>query len=360
MKDGDYLVLVSSFTSFGPVRINLLLQYFGSAKKIWTSTEKELLKINLGDKLVTKFVQYRKNFDIKNYFNELKRLKIYCLNKTDKNYPTNLKQIENAPVILYAKGNINILNERSVSIVGTRKITSYGREVTEIFCEGLVRSGISIVSGLARGVDTIAHKSTLRFNGTTIAVLANGLDTVYPPENKILAQEIVQNGGCLLSEYPLGYPAFPANFINRNRIISGITDCILVVEGAEKSGTLVTAGHAAEQSKTVFAVPGQITSPMSQAPLYLIKNGAKIATSPKDILDELGWQEIIERKSIEKILPEGEDEEKILTILESEPLHLDEIARISSLDTGIVSARLTIMEMKGLIKNLGGGSYRKI
>lgn len=360
MTEEESLVSLSSFIPFGPARITLLLSFFGSAKKTWKADAKEFLKLGLGETRTSKFIEYRNIFDSKKYFDQLNKLKIKFLTKANPDYPQNLGGLDGAPVVLYAKGNTKILNDRSVAIVGTRKMTSYGNEVTRIFCEGLVRTGICIVSGLARGVDTAAHKNALSNDGTTIAVLGNGLDSIYPPENNALAIEIIKKGGCIISEYPLGYPAFPANFVNRNRIISGMSDAVLVIEGAQQSGTLVTASHAAEQGKVVFAVPGQITSPMSQAPLYLIKNGAKIATSPKDVLEELGWQDIIEKKIIEKLSPDGPEEVKILKTLEAENLHVDEIARISTLESGEVSARLTIMEMKGMVKNLGGGVYRKI
>lgn len=359
MNEREYLVSLSSFIPFGPARISLLLSYFGSAKKTWLAPDKTLYKLGIGETRTQKFIQYRDNFNYKTYFNQLNKLEISFLIKTDKNYPQNLIGLDGSPTVLYVKGEPEILNERSVAVVGTRKMTSYGRDITKIFCEGLVGADIVVVSGLARGVDTTAHICTLNNKGKTVAILGNGLDSIYPPENKNLFSEILKSGGCVVSEYPLGYPAFPANFVNRNRIISGMSDATLVIEGAQQSGTLLTASHAAEQGRVVFAVPGPITSPMSQAPLYLIKNGAKIATSPKDILEELGWQEIIEKKIIEKLSPSGPEEEKIIKVLELESLHVDEIARISRLESSQVSARLTIMEMKGLVKSLGQGVYRK-
>ncbi|MCX6705406.1 MAG: DNA-processing protein DprA, partial [Candidatus Woesebacteria bacterium] len=243
--------------------------------------------------------------------------------------------------------------------VGTRKVTSYGREVTQKFSSELASFGITIISGLAYGVDTVAHKACLSVHGKTVAVLGNGLDTIYPFENTALALEIIKAGGAIISEYPLGYPALPVNFAIRNRIVSGLSDAVIVIEGAEKSGTLLTASHAAEQGKTVFAVPGQITSPLSAAPLFLLKNGAKIATETKDILDELDMQVKVDKEKIKNIVPDSPQEEKILEILENEALHLDELVRISGGKTPEISARLTIMEMKGMVRNMGKGIYRK-
>ncbi len=219
--------------------------------------------------------------------------------------------------------------------------------------------GITIISGLARGIDSAVHRGCLSVGGKTVAVLGNGLDTVYPLENTGLAVEIIKKGGAIISEYALGYPALPINFAVRNRIVSGLSDAVIVIEGAEKSGTLLTAAHAAEQGKTVFAVPGQITSPLSAAPLFLLKNGAKMATGTKDILDELDLQIKVDKEKIENIVPGSPQEAKLLEILENEPLHLDELVRISGGKTPEISARLTIMEMKGLVRNLGKGIYKK-
>jgi DNA processing protein len=189
--------------------------------------------------------------------------------------------------------------------------------------------------------------------------LGCGLDLTYPPENFRLAAEIVKSGA-LISEYPLGYPAKPINFAARNRIIAGIAKAVVVIEGAAKSGTLLTASHAAEQGRPVFAVPGQITSPLSAAPHFLIRNGATVALSPRDVLAELNLQSVVNREEIAKVMPAGKEEETILEILANESLHLDEVARISSLKVADVSARLTMMELKGMVRSLGKGVYKKI
>jgi DNA processing protein len=360
MTESQYLTAIYAFNYFGPQRIKLLLSYFGNAKKIWKCGSDELIKIGLAEAKVLAFQFFRKNFDIEKYFEKLEKLKIKVVTILDKNYPQNLKGLEGAPAVLYYKGSLDSLKSSSVAIVGTRKMTSYGREVTERFSSELANYGVTIISGLARGVDTAAHTACLSVGGKTVAVLGNGLDTIYPLENTGLATEIVKRGGAIISEYPLGYPALPANFAIRNRIVSGLSDAVIVIEGAEKSGTLLTAAHAAEQGKTVFAVPGQITSPLSAAPLLLLKNGAKMATETKDILDELDLQVKVDRQKLEKIAPESREEAKILEILENEALHLDELVRISGGKTPEISARLTIMEMKGLVKNLGKGMYKKL
>jgi DNA processing protein len=360
MTENQYLTSICAFNYFGPARTKLLLDYFKSAKNIWLSKTSELVETGLSNQKVIEFDEYRKNFNIPVYFEKLKEFSIKIVTILDTNYPKNLKGLTGAPVVLYYKGNIKSANSNSVAIVGSRKITSYGKEVTQKFSTELAGIGITIISGLAHGVDTEAHKGAIAVKGRTLAVIGNGLDTIYPAENTKLAEEIIENGGAIISEYPLGYPAFPANFAVRNRIVSGMSDAVIVVEGAEKSGTLLTAAHAAEQGKTVFAVPGQITSPMSFAPLYLLKNGAKLATRVEDILEELDIQFKVDTEKVGKVIPDTAEERELLDILESEPLHLDELVRISGSKTSEISARLTIMEMKGMVRNLGQGMYKKI
>jgi DNA processing protein len=360
MTESQYLTAVYAFDYFGPARVKLLLSYFKSAKKIWNSSKAELIETGLSEKKVLDFDKFRDGFDIEKYFNRLEDYKIKVTTIFDAGFPKNLKDLDGAPLVLYYKGTIDSLKNNFVAIVGTRKMTSYGREVTERFSSELSNLGITIISGLARGVDTAAHRACLSVGGKTVAVLGNGLDTIYPTENTGLAEAIIKSGGAIISEYPLGYPALPVNFAIRNRIVSGLSDAVIVIEGAEKSGTLLTAGHAAEQGKTVFAVPGQITSPLSAAPLFLLKNGAKMATSVKDILDELDLQIKVDKEKIQRIAPDNKNEANLLEILENEPLHLDELVRISGRPTPEISARLTIMEMKGMVRNLGKGMYKRI
>ena len=318
-----------------------------------------LRKLGLGEEKLTGFLAHRKSFDLTKYQKSLKKNSIGVVSIWERNYPRVLKEIDSAPILLYFKGRMDNM-EPGVAIVGARKMTSYGREVAWKFAGELATFGITIISGLARGVDTAAHEAALSVKGNTVAVLGCGLDRLYPPENTGLAERIVKNGGTLISEYPLNYPALKLNFAARNRIISGLSKAVVVVEGTQKSGTLLTASAAAEQGRTVFAVPGQITSPNTAAPIFLLKNGAKLATSSNDILEELGLEVRVDTRRMNSILPSGEEEENLLKILELEPKYLDDIVRISSLDAGSVSARLTIMELKGLVKNLGGGVYKKI
>lgn len=293
MKESEYLTAVYAFTYLGPVRTKLLLSYFKSAKKIWESPAQALIKTGIPHKKVEEFIKFRNGFDIKKYHSELKKHGVKVTTFLDSDFPKSIIELEGAPLVIYYRGSLKGLKANSVAIVGARKITPYGKAVAEKFSRGLSTLGITIISGLARGVDTVAHKACIATGGITVAVMGHGLDRVYPPENVDLSQEIVKKGGAIISEYPLGYPVFPGNFTVRNRIVSGLADCVLVIEGAERSGTLLTASHAANQGKTVFAVPGEIFSPFSKAPHFLLKNGARIATDIEDVLDEFDLERSI-------------------------------------------------------------------
>ncbi|KKQ36748.1 MAG: protecting protein DprA protein [Candidatus Woesebacteria bacterium GW2011_GWA1_37_7] len=354
-----YLTALAAFPDFGPKRTELLIKYFGSPKKAWEADPEELLKIGLKNDMVLKFGRFRKNFAIVDYFGRLDKLGIRVLAKDDKEYPLNLTELDDAPLVLYIRGKLKVSDVNAIAIVGARKMTSYGREVAYKFASDLAGLGITIVSGLALGIDAVAHKGALEAGGRCIAVIASALDNITPSSNYHLAVEIVKRGGAVISEAPLGTEVFRSSFPIRNRIVSGLSKAVIVVEGARKSGTLLTASHAADQGRSVFAIPGQITSPMSEAPLYLIQNGAKMAISVNDILEELNLQLKVDRAEVERLMPKTQEEAKLLEIISNEPMHLDNIGRITGLNVSDISARLTVMELKGLVKNIGGGVYKK-
>jgi DNA processing protein len=360
MDNRQFLVAISSFIPFGPIRIKLLLTYFGSAEAVWKARKSELIRIGINEKTAENFDTFRKTFKAESYFVKLKNLGIEYVVQADEGFPVNLKGVDDSPVCLYYLGNIKAATRNSIAIVGSRKMTAYGREVAAKFAGELALLGIEIVSGLAIGIDTTAHRSALEAGGRCVAVLATGLDAVTPLRNRWLAAKIVEKNGCLVSEYPLYYPALKINFARRNRIISGISNAVVVVEGEAKSGTLLTASSAAEQGRTVFAVPGQIMSPTSCAPHFLIKNGARMLTEIADVLDELDLQLKVDKQVYESIMPQTREEVEIYELLTKEALHLDEVARIMGVAVGEISARLTIMELKGMVKSLGGGVYKKV
>lgn len=287
MQIDKYLIALSTFVAFGPVRTTLLLNYFGSSEKVWKATTGKLLEVGLSPKIVNAFDKHRKDFNLESYLSAISTNKFQIITKDSKLYPKELKPFDDAPLLLYVWGSTSALQLPAVALVGSRKMSLYGKEVASQFSYEIASKGVVVISGLARGIDTMVHEAALSAKGKTVAVLGSGLKYLYPPENSELAGRIANTGGAVISEYPLYYPPLPANFINRNRIISGISKAVIVVEGQKKSGTLVTASHAAEQGKNVYAIPGQINSPNSEAPHFLLKNGVKIATEPNDILMEL-------------------------------------------------------------------------
>jgi DNA processing protein len=363
MRDEEkkYWIGFSAFAGIGPKRFALLRNYFGSAKKAWEASFEELSQVGLEEKLLTSFVNFREKADLNSYFLRLRENRIECQTFLDKNYPKNLKKIDNPPFILYVKGEIKAQDDLALAVVGTRKMTTYGREVTEILTKQIIACGLTVVSGLARGIDTVAHQTALKNGGRTIAVLACGLDMIYPPENKKLAEEIVKSHGALVSEFPPGCQAVPGNFPARNRIIAGLSLGTLVIEGAQDSGSLITARHAIEQGREVFAVPGPITSPNSNGPFWLIKQGAKLVANVDDILEELNISVGRKNKAclpkVREIKPENPEEERILMIIKDESKHIDEIVRETGMNVGQVMSLLTMMEIKGLVKSLGKMMY---
>ncbi len=356
----NYLVALSTFADFGPARLALLLNYFKSAKKVWNLSKSDFAQIGLSMKIADKFIAHRNSFDLEKYLKDLAEKEIFAVTKFDDRYPDNLKQIDAAPFVLYVRGFLKKSDSRSVAVVGTRMMTAYGREVAQKLAGELSDYGITVISGLALGIDAVAQRAALNAGGRTVSVLASGLDIISPIANKSLALEFIKGKGAVVSEYPLGYAPHAYDFPVRDRLIAGLSKAVIVVEGRMKSGTFYTVRAALDQGKSVFAVPGQITSPASDAPNYLIKNGAKLITEIRDVLEELNMQFKVDPAAVQKVMPDTPFEEKLAKILDIEPLHLDEIVRISGMATAEVSARLTIMEMKGIVRNVGEGIYKKL
>lgn len=271
-------------------------------------------------------------------------------------YPKILKQISDPPKELYLRGNFIKEDEKAIGIVGTRNYTSYGKQVTSDIAGNLAEAGITIVSGLAKGIDTFAHKAALERGGRTIAVLGSAVDSksVYPSCNQRLADKIIEHGA-VMSEYPPETRSERWFFPQRNRIISGISLGVVVIEAPERSGALITATSALEQNREVFAVPGSIYSKNSIGTNQLIQMGAKLVTCANDILDELNLPLLTEK--IKKIEPENKEEEILLSIITKEPVHIDEVIKKSNLDAEKVGSTMIMLELKGAVKNVGGGYY---
>lgn len=367
-EERKYWVGFSVFPGVGPVRFKLLLNYFGSAKDAWKAPVAELKKIKVGEKLSDEFDHFRKAFDIDKYFENLNKLHVAVLTLNDAKYPKLLAEISDAPFVLYVKGiktdkPLNL--DRTIGIVGTRKITSYGKDVTTRLTQDLVAHGFTIISGLAYGVDTVAHQTALDANGKTIAVLGCGIDVIAPPSNTRLYNDIANGGGAIISEMPLGLRPNKGLFPARNRIISGLSLGVVVTEGADDSGALITARNAIEQGREVFAVPGPITSPYSKGPAKLLKNGAKLVESVADILEELKIDNTrphlpsarADGGQANTLKGETKEEQKILDILMNGQMQLDELVRATGLTSAVVSATISVLEIRGVIKDHGEKVY---
>ena len=282
---------------------------------------------------------------------------IRILKIEDKNYPKLLKEIKEPPKVLYYRGELNP-GDQCFAIVGTRRCSDYGKQVALEMAGDLAEAGLIIVSGLAPGIDTFAHTATVERKKRTIAVLGTGIDekTIYPQSNLKLAQRILETGGCLISEYPPGTPGSKFTFPQRNRIISGLSLGVLVVEAKEKSGALITANWAKKQGRKIFAIPGLIHSLNSKGPHYLIKNGAKLVENANDILKELNLP--AGRQVYQKgIIGETLEENLILKALEEEALYVDKIIEKTKLPAATVASTLSILEIKGKVRNLGNNVY---
>ncbi len=284
----------------------------------------------------------------------------FLLSLADPGYPQNLLTIPDPPILLYAKGKIELLENTTVAVVGSRNASTQGVLNAEKFSECLSQAGLCVSSGLAAGIDAAAHTGALRGSGSTIAVIGTGADIVYPARNRQLAHQIVEHG-CLLSEYALGMPAVASNFPRRNRIISGLAQAVLVVEAAAQSGSLITARMAAEQGRDVFAIPGSIHSPLAKGCHQLIKQGAKLVESAQDILDEIGssvkmLSPPLQEFSVSRNMPSH----KLLTIIGYDPIHIDVLAMRSGDNVMELSAQLLDLELQGHIETLPNGMIQRI
>ena len=355
-----YWVAFSRILGIGPIRFKLLLDYFHEdIAAAWKADSKELAQAGLDAKTIDGFLKQRTTSKPQQELEKLERLRIRVLTLKDKDYPDLLKELINAPPVLYIAGTFKKEEDRfALGIVGTRKVSSYGRQVTEQFARELAEGKVTVVSGLAHGIDTIAHTATLDAGGRTLAVLASGLDTIYPADNLGLARRIVESGqGALVTEFPLGIKPDGRNFPARNRIISGLSQGILVTEAPKQSGALITANFALEQGRDVFGVPNSIYSPGSVGVNKLIQDGAHLVTNVQDILMALNLFLVPQHVEIQAALPDNSEERTLLALLSHDPLHIDELIRESGLPTTTVAATLMVMELKGMIKQFGGMQY---
>ena len=343
----------------GAARMRALLDVFGDVETAWQASPADLRSAGLSQRIVENLLQVRTDVDLTKTWERLERQGITVLTWDDPQYPRRLAEIEQPPPVLYLRGSIKDEDDWAVAIVGTRTPTAYGRQVAAEIAGTLAQSGVTVVSGLARGIDAAAHQASLEAGGRTLAILGSGVDMVYPPEHRTLAQKICSQGA-LLSDYAPGTPPDATNFPPRNRIISGLVRAVVVVEAGEKSGALITAAFAADQGREVFAVPGGIYAPLSKGTNRLIQEGARPLLDCTELLSILKMGPVAEYHAVRSALPMDATERRLLELLGNEALHVDEISQRSNLPIEKISATLVMMELKGMVRQMGGMQYMAI
>ncbi|MDH5506610.1 MAG: DNA-processing protein DprA [Anaerolineae bacterium] len=351
-----FWVALNLVNGIGSVRFQTLLDYFGDPQTAWEAAPAALLAAGLQEKIVNNLLRVRASVDLQSLWENLEASDYRLLTWLDEDYPRRLKEVNQSPPVLYIHGEVTAEDEWAVAVVGTRRATAYGQQVAEELGSFLAHNGITVVSGLARGVDAIAHRAALDAGGRTLAVLGSGVDMVYPPENRKLAEMIVERGA-LISDYPLGTPPEGPNFPPRNRLISGLSIAVVVVEAGGSSGATITANYAGEQGREVFAVPGNIYAEQCKGTNRLIQQGAHPLLTPADLIEALDLTLMTEHKTARTILPADAIEAKLFEVLTYEPMHVDEIRTQAELPIEQVSATLALMELKGMVRQVGGMLY---
>lgn len=354
-----YWIGFNHVSGIGPVRLRNLLDFFGSIEDAWHASALDLARIGLPGSVIESLLKTRQSLDLDRELAWITGQSIQMLTWDDVEYPALLREIEAPPPLLYVRGRLTQADGAGVAVVGTRRATPYGLAVAAEIAGVLAASGVTVISGLARGIDASAHKAALSAGGRTIAVLGSGLDYVYPPEHVNLARKIAARGA-VISDYPIGTRPEGRNFPPRNRIISGLSRIVVVVEAGASSGALITASFAADQGRDVFAVPGSIFSDGSLGPHRLIHSGAGVMSSPEDLLEALDLERIREQDRARAELPENEVERIVWQHLGSEPVHVDEIRVKCKLPVQQASAALTMLEMKGRVRQVGAMQYVRI
>ena len=354
--DLRYWIGFNLVRGIGPIRLRALLDTFGDLSTAWQASPAQLRGVGLDRRSLDNLLKARATLSLDRELEKVQQAGVQLLTWDDETYPRHLRNIYDPPPLLYVRGELRPEDEWAVAIVGTRRATVYGKEATRQLASGLARSGITIISGLARGIDAQAHRAALDAGGRTIAVLGCGVDVIYPPEHRHLAGEIIQHGA-LVSEYALGTHPEGSNFPPRNRIISGLSMGTVVVEAGARSGALITADFAAEQGRDVFAVPGSIFQRGSEGCNRLIREGAIPALSVSDILEELNLTMVEQQAEVRAVVPATRMESRLLDHLSSEPTHVDELCRTVDLPIPQVSSTLALMELKGMVRQVGGMNY---
>ncbi len=360
MDPKAYWVGFNLAKGIGAVRVRALLDFFGSLELAWQAPVDGLRSAGLPPKTLEILLRVRSDHSLEKTWETIQQRGIQVITWEDDEYPRRLREIDQPPPVLYVLGSLAPADDWAVAVVGTRRMTVYGRQVASELAAFLARQGITVISGLARGVDRVAHEAALQAGGRSIAVLGSGVDRIYPPEHARLAEQMRANGA-VVSDYAPGTPPDSANFPPRNRIISGLAMATVVVEASQESGALITASFAANQGRDVFAVPGSIYAPQSKGTNRLIQDGAHPLLAFEDILDVLQLEQVLEKQAARTLLPPDPSvsaaEASLLRILADEPQHVDEICAQSGLPIDQVSATLTLMELKGMVRQVGGMNF---
>lgn len=356
MEDKKYWVGFNHVKGIGAVRFQRLQQYFHDLENAWNASVGELHKAGIGEKAAANLIKFRNMYDLNELYESIIQKEIEVITTEDKTYPSNLLQIAAPPPVLYIRGDFTKQDQQAIAVVGTRKVTSYGKNVVRDLAGLLADNKVTIVSGLARGVDSEAHRAILKAGGRTIAVLGSGLDVIYPPENTQLAQEIIENGA-IVSDYAPGTQPEGVNFPPRNRIIAGLSLATVVIEAGERSGALITASFTADQGKDVFAVPGSIYAPQSKGTNKLIFDGAYPLIQYDSIFEMLDIHNVQYQHTLQRDVPTDEVELLVMKLLQSESMHIDDLQAASGMPIARISSALTMLELKGYIKNTGNMTY---
>ena len=362
MTEVEALVALNMVADIGSIRLKKLLEFFGKPENILKAPSEKLVAVSgIGEKIANQITSFNKE-DLDKEFVLLEKLGLKLITKEDEDFPENLKNIFDPPIVLYVKGKLRKEDRRAIGIVGSRRASFYGLTNAENFASSLSDNGFTIVSGMARGVDTHAHRGALKAGGRTIAVMGSGFNQIYPEENIELAEEISGNGA-VLSEFPINTVPFKQNFPRRNRVISGLSLGVLVVEAARNSGALITADFALEQGREVFALPGKVDSDNSFGTNELIKQGAKLVSSTEDILEEF----IIQAQKIAKIKEKepgnprvelsNQEEGTVYAEISREPVDLDGLIEKTNMDIPRISDILLRLQLRKLIKQLPGKQF---
>lgn len=353
-----YWIAFNKVTGIGPARLRALLDACGTIEAAWHASIQQMQAARLDRRSIESLLQGRRDIHPQQEWQRVQDGGVTALTWEDDEYPAALRTIDASPPVLYVRGRLTSQDEWAVALVGTRRASTYGREVAHVLAGELARHGVTIVSGLALGIDTVAHRSAIEAGGRTLAVLGSGLDQLYPPQNRGLAATIAEQGA-ILSDYALGTRPDANNFPPRNRIISGLSRGVVIVEAGERSGALITARFAAEQGRDVFAVPGSILHPGSAGCNALIQQGAAPVLSVDDLLEQLNLFNLQARLDARTSVPADPQEQQLLALLSPEPLHIDEIVREARLSPAAVGGLLTVMELKGLVRQVAAMTYVK-